>query len=107
MPGLRWHLDEVLSLFRVRPRLRREPTDRRPTGYGWCLMFANPPANTPARGAYDLVYTLSEHNAGRACETCREPAAYYLFTDGETSTFRCFDHLPTATEALNDDTDTE
>lgn len=71
----------------------------------------NPPANTPARGTYDLVYSLSEHNAGRACETCREPAAYYLFTDGETSTFRCTDHLPRndtdATEPPTHDTDTE
>lgn len=50
-------------------------------------------------GAYDLVYTLSEHNADRACETCREPAAYYLFTDDETSTFRCPDHLPDPVEA--------
>lgn len=63
-------------------------------------------ADHPTRGAYDLVYTLSEDNAGRACETCREPAAYYLFTDGETSTFRCFDHLP-ETEVPSDDADTE
>lgn len=42
---------------------------------------------------YGLRYQLSEHNAGRSCGVCQESADIYYFEDGETSTFRCAEHL--------------
>lgn len=43
-------------------------------------------------GPYDLRYDLSQHNAGRSCEICREDADVYYWVDGEISTFRCSEH---------------
>ena len=44
-------------------------------------------------GEYGVNYELSEHNAQRACEICREPATRYLFREDDLSTFRCDEHI--------------
>lgn len=43
-------------------------------------------------GVYELRYDISEHNAGRSCEICRDPAVVYYWIEGELSTFRCSEH---------------
>lgn len=53
---------------------------------------------------FGLVYPITEHNAGRSCGTCQDPASVYLFIDGVISTFRCREHMPAA---VKDDLDSE
>ena len=49
---------------------------------------------------YSLVRYLSKYNATRRCVVCGEDAAFYIYTGGETSDFRCLDHARELAEAV-------
>lgn len=50
-----------------------------------------------------LRYKLSDHNAGRSCSVCDEPADMYYFLEKEISTFRCVRHLLKQKELPDDE----